>query len=90
MLQEITPEQFDEWYAYYLAEPWGDEWEIGGTIAAEIRNCHAESVGITPSATPKRYKRRFLTKKELAARERAANAQQEFAERVDRQRYGGV
>lgn len=29
---------FDEWLAYYQVEPWGDEWDQAGTIAAAAHN----------------------------------------------------
>lgn len=38
MLDELTPEQFNEWWAMYLAEPWGDDWRQTGEIAAEMHN----------------------------------------------------
>lgn len=44
MLDSISPEQFDEWMAYYLLEPWGDEWLQAGTIAAEVRNAGLRSL----------------------------------------------
>lgn len=44
MLDSLTPEQFDEWMAYYLLEPWGDEWLQAGTVAAEVRNAGLRSL----------------------------------------------
>ena len=38
MLERMTPEQFDEWHRYYLEQPWGDDWQQAGTIAATIHN----------------------------------------------------
>jgi len=38
MLDEMDPADLDEWYASYLLDPWDQEWEQAGTIAAEIRN----------------------------------------------------
>lgn len=38
MLDQITPEQFNEWLAYYRVEPFGDEWLAAATIAASSHN----------------------------------------------------
>jgi len=38
MLECMTPEQFDEWHRLYLDEPWGDDWQQAGTIAAAFHN----------------------------------------------------
>lgn len=86
----MTTEQFDEWHAYYMVEPWGDEWEIGGTIAAEVHNVVNQAVGADSRRLPKQYKPKYLTKKQREARKLAEQAQLEYAEHVDRQRYGGV
>ena len=44
MLESMTPQQMDEWLAYYQVEPFGDEWLQAGTIAAVVYNVVA-SVG---------------------------------------------
>ena len=44
MLESMTPQQMDEWIAYYRIEPFGDEWLQAGTIAAVMYNVVA-SVG---------------------------------------------
>jgi hypothetical protein len=41
MLDEMTPEQMDEWIAFGVLEPFGDSWRQTGTIAAEINNVYA-------------------------------------------------
>lgn len=38
MLDELTPQQFDEWYAAYRAGLFRDQWEQAGLIAAEVHN----------------------------------------------------
>ena len=38
MLEEMTPEQFNEWIAAYRAGLLREQWETAGTIAAEIHN----------------------------------------------------
>lgn len=38
MLEEMEPGTLDWWMAAYVAEPWGDEWEMAGTIAAAAHN----------------------------------------------------
>lgn len=38
MLESMTPRQFDEWLAMYSIEPWGDDWDQAGTIAATVHN----------------------------------------------------
>ena len=38
MMASMTTQQFEEWYAYYRIEPFGDEWRQSAIIAAEIRN----------------------------------------------------
>lgn len=34
----MEPRQFDEWWALYRIEPWGDDWEQAGTVAAVVHN----------------------------------------------------
>lgn len=46
MLDEITPEEFDEWWAYYTLEPWGDEWRQACLVAAEAAN--AGKIALSP------------------------------------------
>lgn len=41
MLDRMTPDEFRERYAHYLVEPWGDNWEQTGTIAAVLTNLFA-------------------------------------------------
>lgn len=36
MLEELTPAQFDEWFAFYTLEPWGQDWHRSGTVAAAV------------------------------------------------------
>lgn len=38
MLDELTPEQFDEWQAFERIEPFGDEWRQAATIASCSHN----------------------------------------------------
>lgn len=38
MLAAMTPEQFDEWIAYAQTDPWGDDWEQAGSVAAAAHN----------------------------------------------------
>lgn len=38
MLEELTPQQFAEWWALQVVDGWGGEWERAGTIAAEAHN----------------------------------------------------
>lgn len=38
MLEELTPEQMDEWISYYRLEPFGESWRQAALIAAEARN----------------------------------------------------
>jgi hypothetical protein len=38
MLNQMTPEEFTERWAHYWIEPWGDDWEAAGTIAAAVEN----------------------------------------------------
>lgn len=38
MLDELSPQKFDEWIAYYLLEPFGDQWRQSGSIAAMVHN----------------------------------------------------
>lgn len=46
MLDEMTPEQLDEWIAFYSLEPWGDEWRQACLIAAEAAN--AGKIALSP------------------------------------------
>ena len=41
MLDQMTPEQMDEWIAFGLLEPFGDTWRQAGMVAAEINNVNA-------------------------------------------------
>lgn len=41
LLDQLTPSEFRERYAHYLIEPWGDEWEQTGMIAAQLNNIFA-------------------------------------------------
>jgi hypothetical protein len=36
MLDEMSPEQFHEWMAFYRIEPFGDAWEHTDTICAVV------------------------------------------------------
>jgi len=38
MLDVMTPEQMDGWYAAYLLDPWDDGWRQAGTIASKVNN----------------------------------------------------
>lgn len=44
MLDEMTPRQMDEWIAFGVLEPFGDDWRRSGTVAAEINNSVATDV----------------------------------------------
>lgn len=90
MLDELTPEEFDEWYAYYLVAPWGDEWAQAGTVAAEVFNSVRLALGSDERRYPRQYAPRFLTKKQRERRERQERAMREAAEQMDQQRYGAI
>lgn len=34
----MTPEQLNQWLAYDIVEPIGNEWEAAGTVAATVAN----------------------------------------------------
>lgn len=38
MLANISPRQFQEWRAAFYLDPWGQEWEQAGTVAAASHN----------------------------------------------------
>lgn len=38
MLDELDPHQFAEWHAYYLIEPWGDDWRQIGRLGSVLHN----------------------------------------------------
>jgi hypothetical protein len=38
MLEEMPVGMLDWWMGYYAEQPWGDEWEQAGTIAAASHN----------------------------------------------------
>lgn len=38
MLDELTPQEFAEWHAYYFVEPWGDEWRQVGRLGSVLHN----------------------------------------------------
>lgn len=39
-IENVSRREFLEWWAEYLLEPWGDDWQQASTIAAEIANSH--------------------------------------------------
>jgi len=41
MLDLVTPEQIDQWWAYYTIEPFGEPWQHTGLLAAVIQNTTA-------------------------------------------------
>lgn len=43
MLDEMTPEAMDEWIAFAMVEPFGDQWRQTATIAAQVNNSAAAS-----------------------------------------------
>jgi hypothetical protein len=81
MLAEMLPEEFMEWRAAYLNEPWGDEWEIGGTVAAAAHNIGAPFSGQDPQLPSYFIPKRFETSEERELREER--------ERLAKQRRGG-
>ncbi len=38
MLNEMSPEQFNEWLAFSLVEPFGDQWSHTGALCAVVDN----------------------------------------------------
>ena len=36
VLQELSANEISEWQAYYMLEPWGDDWRRSATIAAVL------------------------------------------------------
>jgi hypothetical protein len=46
MLDQMSPEQFDERIAHEIVEPWGEPWKVGGTIAATIVNAIAQYIAV--------------------------------------------
>jgi hypothetical protein len=38
MLNQMTPDEFDERFAHDIVEPWGEPWKAAGTIAASVVN----------------------------------------------------
>lgn len=44
MLAEMTPGEFDERWEHYKLDPWGDDWEMAGTIAATVTNAMANYI----------------------------------------------
>lgn len=44
MLERLDPQKFLEWQAEYELEPWGDDWQQAGTIAAVVENTVAPLV----------------------------------------------
>lgn len=90
MLDRIDPAVFDEWYAMYLVEPWGDEWQQAGWIAAASMNGPIMAMGGDPKYTPKNFIPPFHTQAEREALERRDAALQAYAESQDALRYGGI
>ena len=48
MLAEMTPEQFDGWWAADALDPIDDGWRQAGTISATIANVVAQAVSSEP------------------------------------------
>lgn len=80
MLASIEPEQFEEWRAMYQLEPWGDDWEQAGTVAAAVWNAS----GNTQEA---RSASEFIPS--IDAQEPEGLSDDELREK-HAQRYGGV
>lgn len=38
MLDEMSPEQMNEWIAYYYTEPWGEEWLQTSLLCSIVAN----------------------------------------------------
>lgn len=38
MLNELSVEQFEGWWAYYQCQPWGDDWERSSMLASQFTN----------------------------------------------------
>jgi hypothetical protein len=55
MLASMTTQQFEEWFAYYRIEPFGDEWRQAGIIAAEIRNKSTIQYKVTKFQDPEGF-----------------------------------
>lgn len=87
MLADMTPEQFREWEVEHYIQPWGDEWDQAGTIAAAAHNAGIWSkaaAGVEPEAddfltpehfipgrTPQSRKPKRLTGREMEFEMRA-------------------
>lgn len=52
MLDEMTPEEFDERMAHDIVEPWGEQWSQTGTIAAAVVNSITEAIFARVGKTP--------------------------------------
>ena len=39
MLEELTPEEFDEWMAYDSVEPFDNGWLQAGVVSSSVQNC---------------------------------------------------
>lgn len=82
MLDELTPEQFDEWYASWLMEPWGDEWQQAGTIAAAAHNGPLLArASATKLYEPAQFIPRFTTQKQRETEKNLALEQRVMAQR---------
>lgn len=44
MLTELTPQEFDEWVAYNIVEPFDDGWMQAGIIASIVQNAITSAV----------------------------------------------
>lgn len=90
MLDRIDPAVFDEWYAMYLVEPWGDEWQQAGAVAAASMNGPIGAMGGEMKFAPKDFIPPYRTASEREALERRDAALQAYAENQDALRYGGI
>lgn len=90
MLDRIDPGVFDEWYAMYLVEPWGDEWQQAGAVAAASMNGPIGAMGGEMKFAPKDFIPPFHTEAERNALEKREQVLATWHEQQDARRFGGV
>lgn len=74
MLEDMSPQELDEWLAYYTVEPFGAEHLAGVVANAASAVCHALGAKVTPwMILGKEESQQELTPNQAAAFFRASN-----------------
>jgi hypothetical protein len=86
MLEELSPEQFDEWMGFYLVEPFGEQWRQTALIAAESRN--AGVIALAPHMKRRLGSKDFVSPDDYFGKSKPSSITPEQFEEIARITYG--